>query len=238
MQIACLDRAETAQIMADIAEYGAAEQPVYMTSANGQVLSEYASNPQIRALFDKADLISADGQPMVVLSRLLAKRPLPERCATTDLYHDVAKAARPGTRFFLLGATQQAVETAVANTRRLYPHINVIGYANGYFTPDEERTLVKRINLLEPDILWLAMGVPREQDFIVRNKAQLKQVKLIKTSGGLFDFLSGQKSRAPQWLQRAGLEWLYRLGLEPRRLLRRYAITNCHSLMLLLTSTR
>jgi exopolysaccharide biosynthesis WecB/TagA/CpsF family protein len=78
------------------------------------------------------------------------------------------------------------------------------------------------------------MGVPREQVFALRYRDRLTNVGLIKTSGGLFDFLSGRNSRAPQWMQSVGLEWLYRLGLEPRRLFLRYLRTNPHALYLLL----
>ena len=81
------------------------------------------------------------------------------------------------------------------------------------------------------------MGVPRELDFALRNRDRLNGVKVIKTSGGLFNFLSGTRSRAPRWMQAAGLEWFYRLMLEPRRLLVRYLTTNVHSLFLLLTRT-
>ena len=78
------------------------------------------------------------------------------------------------------------------------------------------------------------MGVPREQAFAVRNRQALNEVGVIKTAGGLFDFLSGRRSRAPRWLQEVGLEWLYRTWLEPRRLAMRYLTTNPHALLIML----
>ena len=81
------------------------------------------------------------------------------------------------------------------------------------------------------------MGVPREQEFVVRNRNRLTSIGVIKTSGGLFDFVSGVKPRAPEWMQRAGLEWLWRAGLEPRRLGMRYLRTNPSALYLLLTKS-
>lgn len=238
MRIAALSQAETAELMRRVVtgETGA-EHPVYMTSANGQVLSEYARRPALRPLFD-ADLVSADGQPMVVLSRLLSRNPVPDRCATTDLYHEVSKRLPAGSRYFLLGASPPEVERAVRTTERLYPHIEIVGYSHGYVRPEEEDALVARINAAAPDILWVSMGVPREQAFSLAHRDRLPAVKIIKTSGGLFNFLSGSRPRAPRLVQAAGFEWAWRLMLEPRRLFRRYLVSNAHSLLLLLTRTR
>jgi exopolysaccharide biosynthesis WecB/TagA/CpsF family protein len=102
---------------------------------------------------------------------------------------------------------------------------------------DEER-IIDTINRARPDILWLGLGAPAEQSFAIRHRDRLRGVGLIKTSGGLFDFLSGKNARAPDWMQNAGLEWAYRIYLEPRRLAGRYRMTNPHAQFLLLTRTR
>jgi len=128
------------------------------------------------------------------------------------------------------------VALAVLNVRRAYPDLNIAGFRHGYFAGREEQ-VVAEINDCGPDILWVGMGVPNEQMFSLTWRARLTNVGLIKTSGGLFDFLSGRKSRAPQWMQSAGLEWLYRVALEPRRLLGRYLGTNPHALYLLLADS-
>lgn len=122
--------------------------------------------------------------------------------------------------------------------RRLYPGLALAGSRHGFFGPHEEEAVLDAIEAARPDILWISMGVPREQRFALRARARLRGVGLIKTSGGLFDFLSGERSREPGWVQRAWLEWLYRLALEPRRLFRRYALTNPHALVLLATRSR
>jgi N-acetylglucosaminyldiphosphoundecaprenol N-acetyl-beta-D-mannosaminyltransferase len=98
--------------------------------------------------------------------------------------------------------------------------------------------LVEELSMLRPDIVWLCLGVPHEQAFYWRWRRELDGVGVVKTGGGLINFLSGTRRRAPRLVQSAGLEWLFRLSLEPRRLFWRYALTNPHSLMLLLTSTR
>jgi len=241
IRVARLDRAATANLMVELAlgRRESAAPPAYLTSANGQVLSMAARDPAVMRMFTTADLVSADGQPMVLMSRWLTKAPLPERVATTDLFHDVARrAVQTGLTFYMLGASPTENAAAVANVRRLYPDLRIVGAHHGYFGPEEERALVDAIAQLRPDFLWVALGVPREQAFVVRNWPSLRGVGVVKTSGGLFNFLSGTRSRAPDWMQRAGLEWLYRTALEPRRLLWRYATTNVHALHILLTQTK
>lgn len=241
LPISVIDRAGSAQLMieAALARRGTATPPLIFTSANGQVLSMCARHSHIRDLFLAADLIHADGMPLVYASRLLCRSPLPERVATTDLFHDVARLAqRRRARFFLLGASDAVVEQAARRVRALYPGLDLAGQCSGYLRRrgDEER-IVARINDARPDILWLGLGAPREQEFAQRHRDRLCGVGLIKTLGGLFDFLSGKNSRAPQWMQSACLEWAYRTCREPRRLGGRYLMTNPHAALLLLTRT-
>jgi len=241
LPIAVIERARSAELMIDVAlaRRDTAQRPLIFTSANGQVLSLCASEPRIRDLFLAADLIHADGMPMVLVSRLFHQTPLPERVATTDLFHDAAVIGqRRGARMFFLGAAKSVVDQAVLRARALYPQLDIVGHSCGYMRRegDEER-IIETINNARPDILWLGLGVPAEQEFAVRNRDRLHGVGLIKTSGGLFDFLSGKNSRAPAWMQRAGLEWAYRIYLEPRRLAGRYLMTNPHALFLLFTRT-
>ena len=240
LPIALINRANSAELMLDAAlrRRGSTLPPLIFTSANGQVLSMSARHPMVRKLFLAADLIHADGMPLVLVSRLFHKRPLPARVCTTDLFHDVARVAPSrGARMFLLGATKEVIDEAARRIRRLYPALDLAGHASGYMrrAEDEER-VIELINAARPDILWLGLGIPAEQAFAVRNRNRLR-VGLIKTSGGLFDYISGKNARAPAWMQHAGLEWAFRTYLEPRRLAGRYLATNPHALFLLLTRT-
>jgi N-acetylglucosaminyldiphosphoundecaprenol N-acetyl-beta-D-mannosaminyltransferase len=241
LPIAVIDRAGSAELMVDtaLARRDTAKPPLVFTSANGQVLSMCARDARIRNLFLDADLIHADGMPLVFVSRLFSKTPLPERVATTDLFHDTAIVAQQrGASIYLLGATKAVVDQAVRRTRELYPTLKIAGYNSGYLRRDgDEERIIADINQARPDILWLGLGAPAEQSFAARNRDRLHGVGLIKTSGGLFDFVSGRNSRAPAWLQRIGLEWAYRIYLEPRRLAGRYLLTNPHAIFLLLTRT-
>jgi N-acetylglucosaminyldiphosphoundecaprenol N-acetyl-beta-D-mannosaminyltransferase len=241
LPVAVIDRARSAELMIDLAlqRRGSGRRPFVFTSANGQVLSMCARQPQSRELFLQADLIHADGMPMVFVSRLFHGAPLPERVATTDLFHDVAWLAQQrGARMFLLGATNVVANQAVQQVRTLYPGLDVVGHNGGYLRRqgDDDR-IIDAINRARPDILWLGLGAPAEQSFAIRHRERLRGVGLIKTAGGLFDFLSGKNARAPGWMQNTGLEWAYRIYLEPRRLAGRYLMTNPHALFLLLTRT-
>jgi exopolysaccharide biosynthesis WecB/TagA/CpsF family protein len=239
-KVARLTLEETARLMLDLARQPAREEgPYYLTSVNGEVLARRALDREFAALIDCADLINADGQPLVAASRHLSKAPLPERVATTDLYPIVARLAQEtGATFYLLGASEEVNRATYDATLRDAPRVNIIGRSHGYLTGAELEAKLDEIDALAPDILWLALGVPLEQQFVRDHAARLKNVKMIKTSGGLFDFVSGVKKRAPQWMQDAGLEWAFRLGLEPRRLLKRYLTTNPIAAYLLLTQTR
>lgn len=216
------------------ANAGRAAIPKFMTSANGNVLSLYATNDGFKRLIDQADGVDADGMPLVLASRLLARRPLPERVATTDFFHVAARHAEAaGLSFFLLGGTEEDNRAAVERVQAAHPRLRIVGRHHGYFTDAEQDAIVQQIVAAAPDVLWIGMGAPREQWFAVRNRARLTGVTWIKTCGGLFKFLSGRDSRAPQWMQAWGLEWLYRLVREPRRLFMRYLVTNGHAIYLM-----
>lgn len=240
MEIAVIDRAESAALMLDLAHSRPrGTRPLFFTSANGEVLARAARNPETAALFAAADQVVADGQPMVVASRLLSKHPLPERVATTDLFHDAARLAeQDGSTFYMLGASPEENERAVAAVRAAYPRLRLVGHSHGYLEGLPLAVALEEIDTLAPDILWLGLGVPREQTFVLEHGHKLPNVGVIKTSGGLFNFLSGKNRRAPGWMQASGLEWLWRLLLEPRRLLLRYLVTNPLAIFLLLTRTR
>jgi N-acetylglucosaminyldiphosphoundecaprenol N-acetyl-beta-D-mannosaminyltransferase len=203
------------------------EVPFYSSSANGQVIALCHSDPRFRQSMLKADQIHADGMPLVLFSKRFLKTKLRERIATTDLIHAVAeKAALSGARFYLLGASEDANLAACNALRKRHPGLNIVGRHDGFFDHNHPDAVIADILASQTDILWVGFGIPREQLFVENNLGKLKGVAVVKTAGGLFDFLSGQKSRAPQWMQDVGLEWLYRLALEPRRLGKRYLLTN------------
>jgi exopolysaccharide biosynthesis WecB/TagA/CpsF family protein len=239
LPVVVVDCKTTARVMVDEAlrRRGLWRYPAFLTSTNGEVTHACAANRDLRALFMQADAIHADGMPHVFVSRMKCKVALPERVATTDLFDAVnEEAQRRGASVFMLGATETVNALAAQVVQSRFPDLKLLGRRNGFFDSIEaEKLACEEIASLRPDILWVSMGVPREQQFVVRNRNRLTSVGVIKTSGGLFDFVSGTRPRAPAWMQRAGLEWLWRAGLEPKRLGWRYLKTNPSALYLLLT---
>jgi N-acetylglucosaminyldiphosphoundecaprenol N-acetyl-beta-D-mannosaminyltransferase len=240
LRLAVLDLEQTANFMVDMVfPQRRLSRPLYLTSANGEVLARCSTEPMTDRLFRSADLINADGQPLVTVSRFKSSTPLPERVATTDLFHVVArKAQAAGLTFYMFGADEAENAAAVDNVRKLYPDLKIVGHSHGFLRGDALRAKVDEINALAPDYLWVALGVPYEQAFVEEYTQRLSNVGVIKTSGGLFNFLSGSRVRAPQRMQAAGLEWAWRIWLEPRRLFWRYLTTNPRALYLLFNRSR
>ncbi|WP_407043638.1 WecB/TagA/CpsF family glycosyltransferase [Gordonia amicalis] len=173
-----------------------------------------------------ADIVHADGMPVVLASRFTTTR-LPERIATTDFFHDAADAGvRSGLRFYFLGGTEDQNSRVVAAVRREYPELQIAGRHHGYFEPGDLDQVCADIRTARTDVLWVALGKPRQEYWSIEARDKLYGVGWIKTCGGLYAFLAGDVNRAPAWMQAAGLEWLYRMIEDPKRLAKRYATTN------------
>lgn len=239
IKTACVTRAQLANLMVNDC-FGARRNkrtPKLVFASNGHAIALVATDAKFRAQFQMADIVHADGQPVVVASRLLAHAAVPERSATTDFIHDAAKAAEAyGLKIFLLGATEAVNAQCVEVLRFRYPNLKIAGRRNGYFSRDEDAEICEEINRSGADIVFVGLGVPLEYDFCVRNKHRLRAGWLV-TCGGCYNFVTGAYKRAPEWMQKFALEWLYRLAREPKRLFWRYAVTNPLSLFFMLTRT-
>lgn len=236
---ACLSRDGLARMMLQDcldARANPNRHPKLVFASNGHAIALAARDEAFRFTFEQADIIHADGQAAVFASQMTT-RPIPERSATTDFIHDAAGlAARHGLRFFLLGATEETNAEAARILAETYPGLQIVGRRHGYFSRDEEEDICDEINLTLPDVVWVGLSVPLEYEFAVRNKTRLSAGWLV-TCGGCYNFITGAYARAPRWMQAAGLEWLFRLILEPRRLFWRYVVTNPQAFFLLLTRT-
>ncbi|MDB2373877.1 WecB/TagA/CpsF family glycosyltransferase [Psychrosphaera haliotis] len=178
------------------------------------------------------DLINIDGQG-VVLGAKFCGHDIPERVAGVDLFHELLDMSQEEAfPVFLLGATQDVVEQTQRNVEKLYPNLKVAGINNGYFWGDEE-AIVNKINTSGAKLLFVAITSPKKENFI--NKWQDKLgVNFVMGVGGTFDVVAGKVKRAPVWMQKYGLEWLYRVLQEPRRMFMRYLVTNSKFAVLLL----
>ena len=180
-------------------------------------------DPELRKAILSCDLINADGQPIVWASRFL-QSPIKERVTGVDLFDSlVARCAEKGYRPYLLGARQEVVERVVEVLKERHPALKIAGYRNGYWQPAEEAQVVQGIKRTQPEMLFVAMGSPKKEFFLNKWKSEL-QTPFVMGVGGTFDVVAGLVRRAPRWMQKCGLEWLFRLIQEPRRMWRRYLV--------------
>ena len=181
----------------------------------------FGGNDELWGYLKGADVVTADGMPIVLLSRLL-RQPLPERVTGSDMVPELCRRfAEEGLSVYVLGGDKEAVETAFA--KMAIPGLKVAGIDTPFVRLDQDQPeIVGRINAARPDLLFVALGNPKEELWMGRNAAKMNASVMIGI-GGSFNFIAGRVKRAPRWMQRAGLEWIYRIMQEPGRLWRRYA---------------
>ena len=198
---------------------------------NGAIVVAMRDDARMRESICEAGLVVADGQSVVWAARLLGQ-PLPARVPGIDLMHrTIALAERRGYSIYILGARQEVLDTAVERLRAAHPALRIAGCRNGYFDDAEEPAVADEIRSSGADILYVAISSPRKEYFLARHGPSLG-VPYVMGVGGAIDVVAGVTRRAPAWLQRLGLEWTFRLVQEPRRLFRRYLVTNARFLAL------
>ena len=179
------------------------------------------------------DIINADGQGIVWASHLL-NTPLPERVAGIDLMEELVKlSAEKKYRIFFLGAEEKVVSKVMSIYRKKYGQTIIAGYRNGYFKKEEEQTIANQICHSKANILFVAMSSPKKEIFLNTYKDAI-HIPFIMGVGGSFDVIAGFVKRAPIWMQNCGLEWLYRVIQEPRRMWKRYLFGNTFFVYLVL----
>jgi N-acetylglucosaminyldiphosphoundecaprenol N-acetyl-beta-D-mannosaminyltransferase len=187
----------------------------------------------LREAVNSCQLVNADGQGIVWGARLLGLR-IPERVTGIDLFEELlARAAMRGYRVYLLGATREVIEEVVRRVRRQHPGLQIAGYRDGYYPPEDEAAVADAIRRADADMLFVGMSSPRKEVFLHRHHDRM-QVPFTMGVGGSFDVIAGRVRRAPKWMQRMGLEWSFRLLCEPRRMWKRYLVTNTVFLSMLL----
>ena len=178
----------------------------------------------LREAVHGCDIINIDGMGVVWGARLLGIQ-VPERVAGVDLFFALLElASRRGEAVFFLGAREEVVEAAVRNIRGRYPGLNIAGWHHGYFWGDEE-VVVRRIAASGATMLFVAISSPKKEQFIYQWRDRLG-VRFAMGVGGTFDIVAGVTRRAPEWMQKTGMEWFYRVLQEPRRMWKRYLLTN------------
>jgi N-acetylglucosaminyldiphosphoundecaprenol N-acetyl-beta-D-mannosaminyltransferase len=208
--------------------------PSQQVSINAAKIVALGADERLRDIVVNCDLINADGQSIVWASRLLGC-PLPARVAGIDLMYELLALAQTNAyRVYVLGARPEVLERAVDRLHSIYPGLNLCGWHHGYFADEQSLSVVDSIAHANPDILFVAMSSPHKEYWLSEHGARLR-VPLVLGVGGSIDIVAGVTRRAPRWMQRAGLEWFYRFAQEPRRLAKRYCVTNAKFLAMLAT---
>jgi len=221
--------AETVDIVSDRIRKKQFTQHVVVNVAK---LVNMRRDSQLRESVAACDIINIDGMGVVFGGRFLG-HDISERVAGVDLFLALlARSAELGFPVFLLGAEESVVKKVAADVQEIYSDLDVAGFHHGYFWNDEEE-IVRKIGKSGARLLFVAITSPKKENFINRWKSELN-VDFVMGVGGSFDVVAGKVRRAPVWMQRAGLEWFYRLLQEPLRMTRRYFVTNSEFAWLLL----
>ena len=199
----------------------------YVCITDAHAVMESRRDRQLRRIYENAGLVTPDGMPLVWLARLLGKKRT-TRVYGPDLMRTVTALSRlRGYRQFYYGGADGVAERLRQVLTAAYPDLQCVGVICPPFRPlskDEDRSIVEAINKARPDILWVGLGAPKQEHWMAAHIGIVEAPVMIGV-GAAFDFLSGVKRQAPGWMQRAGLEWFFRLCSEPKRLWRRYAYT-------------
>lgn len=179
----------------------------------------------------KGDVLIPDGASIVWACKTLNAKSKPKmRCAGWDLFaFEMKKLNQTGGKVMFMGSSEKVLRMVKAQAAESYPNLDVVTYSPPYkpvFSPEDNAAIIKAINAANPDLLWIGMTAPKQEKWTYEHWNELNIHCHVGTIGAVFDFFAGTYQRAPEWFQQHGLEWLYRLLKEPRRMWRRYVLGN------------
>ena len=200
------------------------KEQAFVVTANAEIIMMCQQDKEYNNIVsEQADLVLPDGAGAVWAGRYLGNE-VPERVAGFDLYNQLLKlSADKGYKAYFFGGAPGVAEAAKNKAEELYPGVQIVGCCNGYFTKAEEEAIIKDINDAAPDMLFVALGAPKQEKWLVKYRNQLKP-RILMGIGGSFDVLAGKMERAPKWMQEASLEWAFRLYKQPSRFMRMLAL--------------
>lgn len=188
-----------------------------VVTADSSMVVMAQSDHHLQDIINRADLVTPDSIGILWACRRYGIA-MPERVSGADLVTRLVQAsAQNGIKLYFLGAQPGVAEEAAQRLRTRYPGANIVGCHHGYFSPDEEPQVIQSIREAQPDVLCVAMGIPKQEKWIDLHRNTL-EVPVSIGVGGTFDVLSGRMRRAPLWMQRIGMEWLWRVGQNPRKI--------------------
>jgi N-acetylglucosaminyldiphosphoundecaprenol N-acetyl-beta-D-mannosaminyltransferase len=191
--------------------------PHHVITVDASMVVLAREDPDLKRIVRGADLVTPDGAGILWAANLFGKR-INNKVSGVDIVEQLCKASSmTGLKLFFLGAAPEVASTAAVKLTEKYPGARIVGTRHGFFTVEEEPEIVKEIAETKPDVLFVAFGIPKQEKFIERNKAAMGIPVLIGV-GGSFDVYSGLVKRAPVWMQNAGLEWIFRLCQNPKKI--------------------
>jgi N-acetylglucosaminyldiphosphoundecaprenol N-acetyl-beta-D-mannosaminyltransferase len=212
-----ISRVTSREALAILAEFVRAGEPRLVVTADASAVVTAARDADFRAIVKNAALVTPDGAGILWACRRLG-RPLPERVSGVDLMERLCElAGQHGWSAFFYGAAPGVAAEAAASLQARFPGMRIAGSAHGFLSSEEQAALEDQIRAARPELLFVAMGIPRQEKWI-GSRMQSLGVPVAMGVGGSFDVFAGRVSRAPLWMQRRGLEWLYRLSKNPRKI--------------------
>lgn len=212
-----IDRLTMSEALETIEGYIRQREPRHIITADASMVVLAHENADLMEIVRSADLVTPDGSGLLWASRVLKHR-ITDRVSGVDLVAKVCEiSARTGARIYFLGAAPGVADEAAARLADRYPGAKIVGTHDGYFPADKEPDVVRQIAEAKPDVLFVAFGIPKQEQFIRRNREAMR-VPVCVGIGGSFDVYSGRVRRAPVWMQNIGFEWLYRLAQNPKKI--------------------
>lgn len=188
-----------------------------IATANAEMIMNASRDEELHRILNSAELVVPDGAGTVWAARMLGYD-MPERVAGYDLVQELlSRAPKNDHRVFFFGSSPGIADRAKRRAEALYPRLKIVGTRNGYFKETDEASIIREINEAEPDLLIVALGVPKQEKWIEKHRNELR-VPVSIGVGGTLDVMAGEVKRAPVWMQKAKLEWLFRALLQPSRI--------------------
>lgn len=208
-----------------VEKYVKTKTSLHLMGVNADKINEVNQNEQMKQIVNSCGVINADGASVVIASKFL-KKPLPERVAGVDLMQSlIALSERKGYSVYLLGAKQEVVEKVASVLKEKHSNLKIVGIRNGYFKESDWPIISEDLREKAPDFVFVGITSPLKE-YLIEYLQKSGHKSVFMGVGGSFDVISGNIPRAPLWMQKVSLEWLFRVMQEPKRLFKRYFIGN------------
>ena len=208
-----------------VEQYVLKKHPLHLMGVNADKINQCHEDEKIKKIVNESGIINADGASVVLASKFLGA-PVPERVAGIDLMQNLLELSnKKGYSVYFFGAKEEILQDMLKAFKQRYPDLDVVGYRNGYFSPEDEEKIQEDIKDRKPDFVFVGITSPKKE-YIIQSFMDNGINAVFMGVGGSFDVLSGHIKRAPLWMQKLNLEWLFRVANEPKRLFNRYFVGN------------